>query len=242
LSAIINYLIALIFGVLIGNFTTTVYYRLPRNITIFGFDKRSNQPPLCSKCSSILKFYEYLPILSWLSTLGSCNYCGYKIDKTYLFLEVACGIISMMVYYHIGFSEQYIIILSFMAITLLQIALYQKYLKIWHLTIVIQIFCGIIIRTLYDHSIAAWISSLALSLLIFILINKKTSGSLESFIVISLGAWCSIYEFLIYTTMLYLILSATTYLKNYNAKISIYSFSVIYLFFIAFKDYLIVTQ
>ena len=232
MSETIYYFIALLFGLLIGNFTTTVYYRLPRNITIFGFDKVSNQPPICSVCFNILRFYEYLPVLSWFSTLGSCNYCGHKIDKTYLFLEIACGITSIALYYNIGFSEEYLVLLFFITISILQVALYNKYNKIWNLTLVIQIFCGIILRTLDDHSISNWVMCMTVSILIFTAVNKKFSGARESFIVIVLGAWCNLYELIIYSTVLYMIILM---MKN-NNKINelIYAFSLIYLIAVMF--------
>ena len=72
ISLIVSYIVLFLFGTLIGNFTTTIFHRLPRNIMISGFDQKVTRPPFCSNCGHILRFYEYLPILSWFSTFGKC--------------------------------------------------------------------------------------------------------------------------------------------------------------------------
>jgi hypothetical protein len=81
---IVSYISLFLFGVLIGNFTTTLFYRLPRNIMISGFNQKLTRPPFCSNCNHVLVFYEYLPILSWFSTRGKCNYCHAPINKSYI--------------------------------------------------------------------------------------------------------------------------------------------------------------
>ncbi|NDE19110.1 MAG: prepilin peptidase, partial [Alphaproteobacteria bacterium] len=94
LILIVSYISLFLFGVLIGNFTTTLFYRLPRNIMISGFNQKLTRPPFCSNCNHVLVFYEYLPILSWFSTRGKCNYCHAPINKSYIMLEILIGIIA----------------------------------------------------------------------------------------------------------------------------------------------------
>jgi len=77
---IINYFIAGYFGLIIGNFATSFYFRIPRNISLMGFNYTNSVPPSCSKCSHYLTLKEYIPIFGYVFCKGRCNYCGVKID------------------------------------------------------------------------------------------------------------------------------------------------------------------
>lgn len=96
---VFTYLTIFVFGLLIGNFATTLLYRLPRNIIPYGFSCYGMKPPFCPKCKHALRFYEYLPVLNWVNTKGSCNYCNEKISSSYFYLEVICGVFAVLCAY-----------------------------------------------------------------------------------------------------------------------------------------------
>lgn len=84
--------LAFLFGVLVGNFATTLQYRLPRGIALNGFNVAFSKPPFCSNCNHPLRFWEYLPVLGWFFVRGSCNYCKHPVSFLYTLLELSVGI------------------------------------------------------------------------------------------------------------------------------------------------------
>ena len=192
------YIIAFLFGILLGNFATTVYYRLPRGITLFGFDAKFNNPPMCSSCGTRLKFYEYLPLLSWISTRGRCNYCGKSIDKSYIFLEVSVGMISVLFYYFLGFSDLYALLLLILTTSLLISLLYFRYQKIWPVLSVALVCLCIVTRVLVDGELYPLLLNLFLAVLMTINILKLNKSKEVMVITFALGALSSLYIFLVY--------------------------------------------
>lgn len=179
-NVILSYIIAIVFGLLIGNFTTTILYRLPHGITLAGVN--AIQPPFCSVCRHPLRFYEYLPLLSWLTTLGTCNYCGCKINKIYIIIEVLTAIASAIAYSVGGFSEQYILIVIFFALIFLSIALYLQHDQVFQSITLTICILGAIYRTLIDHSITLWTVNLCIISIISISIFRKEHNYSNAFI------------------------------------------------------------
>ncbi len=173
-----SYIMLFLFGVLIGNFITTVFYRLPRNIMICGFDPKSTRPPFCSNCGHVLCFYEYLPILSWVSTLGKCNYCHIPITKLYIALELIGGLLAVILYHLIGHKFEYFFIyFCFSILVILNIFIHLKH-NIVPITITLTIVVlGMIYRTLNDQEIFLWVTNLSIaSILSLWIIRDNLNG------------------------------------------------------------------
>lgn len=175
-SEILPYFLATIFGLLMGNYTTTAFYRIPRKISICGFNKSFTVPPFCSYCAHPLKPWEYLPVLSWFSTLGTCNYCKHPINKTYTMLEVFMMIMSISLYHYLGFSDDYIILLIFTAVCCITGLLCLEYQSFYpNLTVTLVVLGGIYF-TLKDHTISNWCSRTALATIIAMFLLKKDNN------------------------------------------------------------------
>ncbi len=177
MTSLAIYIILFLFGVLIGNFTTSVFYRMPRNIMVCGFDKKSTKPPFCSKCSHILRFYEYLPILSWFSTLGKCNYCHAPITKAYMALEILIGLMAMILYYLLWQNlDCFFIYFCFAALVFLNIFIYLEHRFVSIRVTLCIIVLGMIYRTLIDQEIFGWVVELSLASILSMWIMR---GSLD---------------------------------------------------------------
>lgn len=124
-------ILAGIFGLLFGNYSTTVFYRLPIGKPINGITDKIGIKPHCSKCGHKLKFYEYLPLLSWVSTRFKCNYCGAKTDMMYTFLEASALLASIFLYLILGFSNEYIFSLLSYVLLMLSLCLYIRHKKVY---------------------------------------------------------------------------------------------------------------
>jgi len=202
---IVIYTALFLYGVFIGNFATSLFYRLPRNITLFGFDTKSTKPPFCSTCSHELKFYEYLPILSWFSTLGKCNYCHTPITKKYIALEVLTGLMAIILYYLLGTNlELFFIYFAYVILVLLNIFIYLEHgfgsLKITLAMIIL----GMIYRTLLDHEIFGWLLpfSLASILCIWIVSRNFKEAILLVHLIMPASLWISNYSLMCFAIIL----------------------------------------
>ena len=247
LTMIVSYLIVFLFCTLIGNFTTTIFHRLPRNIMISGFDKKLTQPPFCSNCGHALRFYEYLPILSWFSTFGKCNYCHIAIIKSYIALEILIGLIAIILYYLFGQNLEYFFIyFCFATLVILNIFIYLKH-NFVPINITLSIIAlGIIYRTLTDQEISLWLTSLSFSVIISLWIirnslvdirvagEKNTTSRVSVIVHLILPAslWCQNYGILIFTTIIFfLYLFSSTTINKLNYPIGLMSLLFIGLYY-----------
>lgn len=78
------------FGGCIASFLNVVAWRLPRGISILG---RSH----CPQCKTQLSLRENLPIYGWLACGGRCRYCQQPIPARYFLVELAFGLILLLV-------------------------------------------------------------------------------------------------------------------------------------------------
>jgi leader peptidase (prepilin peptidase)/N-methyltransferase len=70
------------FGSCIGSFLNVVIYRMPR-------DKSLVTPPSsCPSCGKHIRFYDNIPLLSWLLLGHKCRYCRAPISARYFIIEL----------------------------------------------------------------------------------------------------------------------------------------------------------
>jgi len=77
------------FGCCIGSFLNVVIYRLPR-------DKSLVTPPsACPACGKHIRFYDNIPLASWLLLGRKCRYCKASISPRYFLIELLTGLIFL---------------------------------------------------------------------------------------------------------------------------------------------------
>ncbi|MGW8311410.1 MAG: prepilin peptidase, partial [Thiogranum sp.] len=60
----------------------------------------------CPHCGHTIRFYENIPILSYLWLRGKCSGCGTRISPRYPLIELLTGVLSAIVAWHFGFGWQ----------------------------------------------------------------------------------------------------------------------------------------
>lgn len=97
------YLTIFTYGILIGSFLNVCIYRIPRkeNITT----TRSH----CMSCGYVLKWYDLIPLFSYLSIRGRCRKCGEKISPQYPLVEFINGLFYVWVFYIHGVTVESIL-------------------------------------------------------------------------------------------------------------------------------------
>jgi leader peptidase (prepilin peptidase)/N-methyltransferase len=78
-------------GICFGSFFFVIIDRLPRKESIIW------PPSHCPKCNYRIKWYENIPIISYIFLKGKCSNCKTKISIKYPFIEAAFGLIGLLI-------------------------------------------------------------------------------------------------------------------------------------------------
>lgn len=89
---------ALIIGLCIGSFLNVCIYRIPKE------EKVSFPPSHCTSCGYNLKFFDLVPVLSFIALKGKCRKCKEKISIKYPIVELTNGIIYLGLYLKFGYT------------------------------------------------------------------------------------------------------------------------------------------
>ena len=76
-------------GACIASFLNVVIWRVPRGESIVS------PPSHCPKCNAAIKWYQNIPILSWLALRGKCANCKESISPRYIIVETAGGLLFL---------------------------------------------------------------------------------------------------------------------------------------------------
>jgi len=103
------YLILFIFGSIMGSFLNVLAVRLSNNESILWPSSH------CHNCSHKLKWYELIPIVSYIIQRGKSRCCSTRIPISYLIVEIITGILYMVSYHSFGLSYEFVISLVFIS-------------------------------------------------------------------------------------------------------------------------------
>jgi len=95
---LVLYIVSFLFGTVFGSFLNVCIYRLPREESI------AFPPSHCTACGYKIKFYNNIPILSYLLLGGKCADCKSGISPVYPFIEILSGLLLLLTVYTFGFT------------------------------------------------------------------------------------------------------------------------------------------
>jgi leader peptidase (prepilin peptidase) / N-methyltransferase len=117
-SPVIDAASAGILGLLVGSFLNVVIYRLPQMLErqwanecaelagkpVEKADAFNLVTPRsrCRQCGHLIRWYENVPILSYLALRGKCSACGAAIGARYPLVEVATAVLFFLAVRHWG--------------------------------------------------------------------------------------------------------------------------------------------
>lgn len=167
-------IIIFIYGIVIGSFLNVLILRLPikENIAI----KRSH----CMKCSYQLKWYDLVPLFSFLFLKGKCRKCGQKISVQYPIIEGMNGVFWVLIFLKFGLTiESLLYCLLFSALLTLSVIDFRTY----EIPVGFNIFIGIlgIVRVATDYRnwlsyVIGLVSVSVVLLIIFLVTNGRGIG------------------------------------------------------------------
>jgi leader peptidase (prepilin peptidase)/N-methyltransferase len=85
--------LAFVFGACVGSFLNVVIYRLPKEQSVVT-------PGSHCGCGQPIKFYDNIPILSWLLLRGRARCCGRAFSFRYPFVELLTGALFVACWLH----------------------------------------------------------------------------------------------------------------------------------------------
>lgn len=97
---IIYYFFSFLFGLAIGSFLNVLIFRVPRRLSIV----KPNS--FCPRCKRPIKWYENIPILSFVLLRGKCAGCQKSISVHYPLIELVTGCLFLysFIKYCVGFE------------------------------------------------------------------------------------------------------------------------------------------
>ena len=111
-----NFVYLIIFfllGIILGEIYTTIAMRLSLD------EEKVFSRSHCDKCYHKLRYFEIIPIFSYLFLKGKCRYCKKKIAIKNLVIELLTGILFSLTYYVFGFSYELLIGLGIISLLII---------------------------------------------------------------------------------------------------------------------------
>jgi len=104
----ITSIIVFIFGLTIGSLINVCIYRIPRGISIITPSSR------CPSCGTPIKFYDNIPVISYILLRGKCRFCKGKISLRYPFVELLNAILYTAVLQRFGSDSILVLLVYFL--------------------------------------------------------------------------------------------------------------------------------
>lgn len=83
---------AFLFGAAVGSFLNVCIYRLPEDKSVISPGSH------CPRCGESIRFYDNIPILSYLVLRGKCRFCNNRISPQYCVVELLTASFSVLLF------------------------------------------------------------------------------------------------------------------------------------------------
>ena len=89
-------LLCVVLGLAVGSFLNVVVWRVPRKESVV------RPPSACPRCGHDIRWYDNVPVVSWLVLRARCRDCGEPISWRYPAVEAATAVLFGAVALHLG--------------------------------------------------------------------------------------------------------------------------------------------
>lgn len=159
-----------IIGTIMGSFFNVVAHRLSNNESIIKPGSH------CESCQHLLKWYELIPIISFLIQGGRCRQCNTKLSWWYPLIEIITGLFYLFSYLYFGLSPDFFISLVISSVLVITCITDFNYLIILDEPLVIGSILIIIITLITSGLVDTLIAILSGLLLFFFMLLVKILG------------------------------------------------------------------
>ena len=87
---------SVIFGLIWGSFFNVCIYRIPagKSVVLPGSH--------CGNCGTFIRWYDNIPLVSYLLLRGNCRDCGMHFSARYFFVELLTGVLFLGIFLKFG--------------------------------------------------------------------------------------------------------------------------------------------
>ena len=160
----ILYALVFIYGIIVGSFLNVCIYRIPLKESVVT--TRSH----CMRCGYKLKWYDLVPVFSYVFLRGRCRKCGDRISPQYPIIELLNGILWVLTFIYTGInitSLIYSLVIS--ALIVLSVIDFRTF----EIPVSINVYIGIMalvnIATDYEHILTYIIGMIIVSGLLYLM-------------------------------------------------------------------------
>lgn len=101
---------SLLFGLVIGSFLNVVIYRLPRRESLVSPGSH------CPGCGTAIRWFDNIPVMSWLLLRGRCRSCRSSISMRYPLVEGLTGAAFLAAFLRVGPSAAVLLAWALIAV------------------------------------------------------------------------------------------------------------------------------
>ncbi len=149
-------------GAFLGSFYQVVATRVPKNEDILLSRSR------CDNCHNTLKWYNLVPLLSFIFQRGKCTFCHKKISCDHFFAELGTAVLFLVISWHFPLGYNLFVGLVIASLLIIIIISDFKYMIILDAPVVISLFILVILKFIY-FDLNAVILSLCSGLILFLI-------------------------------------------------------------------------
>ncbi|MBR4682923.1 MAG: prepilin peptidase [Elusimicrobiaceae bacterium] len=95
-----------LFGLIFGSFLNVCIYRIPREKSLVW------PPSTCPKCNARIRWYDNIPVFSYLCLLGKCRHCKAPISIQYPLIELLTAVLTVLFVWRLGLSPWMFVVVA----------------------------------------------------------------------------------------------------------------------------------
>ena len=99
-------------GLCVGSFLNVCIFRIPDSKSIV------HPPSACPGCGAQIRFYDNIPVFSYIFLGGKCRNCKMPISIRYPLVELLTGLLALAVYAKFGLTLEALVYFVFVAVLL----------------------------------------------------------------------------------------------------------------------------
>ena len=100
--------ILFLFGAMIGSFANVCIVRIPAEESIVLPGSR------CPICKQPVRWYDNIPLVSWIILSGRCRSCRTPISFRYFVVELLTAVTAVALYARVGFGIEWLVLFAFL--------------------------------------------------------------------------------------------------------------------------------
>jgi leader peptidase (prepilin peptidase)/N-methyltransferase len=100
-------IMSFIFGAIVGSFLNVCICRMPKDESVVS------PPSHCPNCDYRIRWYDNIPLFSYLLLRGKCRGCGTHISLQYPLVELLNGLLTLALFLRFDFSVAFLALFLF---------------------------------------------------------------------------------------------------------------------------------